>query len=348
MTTPHPRTTPGTGSDDDPTPVTEVVEPAAPRPATRTSTFWSRYALIAVWAALAALYCILMPTTFMTTATLQAILGSQSVLVILALAALCTFVAGEFDLSFASVMGLSATIVPVLTTLHGVPVAVSCVVALSAALLCGLFNAVFVVALEVPSLIVTLGTASLYLGLTQLIGSGAIVSISDPSFSTLALHRVLGLPISFYYGAAACAAFAYVMTCTPLGRHVVFVGANRDVARLAGINVSAIRAGSYLAGSLFAGIAGILLVAGVGGFDPSGSAVYLLPALAAVFLGTAVVLPGQFNPIGMFVGIYFLATGIIGLQLLGYTGWVQDVFYGGGLVLAVSIAAVVRRRVVSA
>jgi hypothetical protein len=66
-----------------------------------------------------------------------------------------------------------------------------------------------------------------------------------------------------------------------------------------------------------------------GGFDPTASPSYLLPALAAVFLGTAVVVPGQFNPLGTLIGIYFLETGIIGLQLLGYSGRVQDAFYGG-------------------
>jgi ribose transport system permease protein len=61
-------------------------------------------------------------------------------------------------------------------------------------------------------------------------------------------------------------------------------------------------------------------------------------------LGTAVIQPGRFNPIGTFVAIYFLATGIIGLELLGASGWVSDVFYGGVLVIAVTIATVIRRR----
>jgi ribose/xylose/arabinose/galactoside ABC-type transport system permease subunit len=130
----------------------------------------------------------------------------------------------------------------------------------------------------------------------------------------------------------------------PIGRHIVFVGANREVARLAGINVNRIRVGSYISASIVAALAGIMLVATVGGFDPTASPSYLLPALAAVFLGTAVVMPGQFNPIGTLFGIYFLETGIIGLQLLGYSGWVQDAFYGAGLVAAVTVAHLVRNR----
>ena len=92
------------------------------------------------------------------------------------------------------------------------------------------------------------------------------------------------------------------------------------------------------------GSSGLLLVATVGGFDSASSASYLLPALAAVFLGTAVVQPGAFNPIGTIVAIYFLTTGIFGLQLLGYQGWIQNAFYGAGLVVAVTLAKVVRDR----
>jgi len=87
-----------------------------------------------------------------------------------------------------------------------------------------------------------------------------------------------------------------------------------------------------------------MIVATVGGFDSSTSGTYLLPALAAVFLGTAVVQPGMFNPIGTLIAIYFLTTGIFGLQLLGYSGWIQNVFYGAGLVVAVTLAKVVRDR----
>jgi ribose transport system permease protein len=304
----------------------------------------SKYALILVWAMLAVTYAVLMPNSFANTTTFQAIFGSQSALLILALAALATLVTGEFDLSFASVMGLAATIVPVLTTLHGVPTWLSCVIGLASAAACGLINAFFVVVLDVPSLVVTLGSASFFLGICEFLSTTS-VGLSDPGFSELVVHRVWGLPLSFYYGVGLSLLFAYVMTWTPLGRHIAFVGANRDVARLAGINVPVIRAASYVVAGLLAGLAGLVIVASIGAFDPAAGSVYLLPSIAAVFLGSAVVQPGQFNPIGTLIGIYFLATGVIGLQLLGYTGWVQNAFYGGGLVLAVSVSAVVRRRV---
>jgi ribose transport system permease protein len=262
----------------------------------------------------------------------------------LALAALCTFVVGEFDLSVASVMGLSATLIPVLATLHHWDLGLAIAAAILASLLCGAINAFFIVGLGISALTVTLGTASLYLGLTELISNSNSISVASPAFVDATSAQVLGLPLMFYYGAAAVLVIAYFLSWTAPGRHIAFVGANREVARLAGIRVGRIRASSYVIGSLFAGFSGVLLVGSVGGFDPTGAGTYLLPALAAVFLGAAVVQPGQFNPIGTLIGVYFLATGIIGLQILGASGWVSDAFYGFGLVAAVTIATLAGRR----
>ena len=226
-----------------------------------------------------------------------------------------------------------------------VPLAtVACLIALAACAVAGAVNAFFVVYLDVSSFVVTLGTGTLLIGLSQWISSSNIVSLNDPVFSELALKQVLGMPISFYYGIGLALIIAYILAFTPLGRHMLFVGANREVARLAGIRVNGIRTGAYIVSSLLAGLAGLILVSALGGFDPTSSGQFLLPALAAVFLGTTVVQPGQFNPIGTMIAIWFLWTGIFGLQLLGFAGWVQNVFYGAGLVIAVALAKVVRSR----
>ena len=303
-----------------------------------------RYALLGVWLLMALTYTLLRPDTFLSVSSAKTIFGTQSVLLFLAVAALSTLVVGEFDLSFANLMGLSATIVPVLNTQHHVNIWLACVVALLASLAGGALNALFVVEFGISSLVVTLGTASLYLGLAELLSGQSTVAVTDRSLSRIATTDVAGLPLAFYYGLFLSAGFAYVLTWTPLGRHIVFVGANRDVARLAGVNVNRIRTGSYLVASLIAGLSGMLLVATIGGFDSTGASAYLLPALSAVFLGTAIVRPGQFNPMGTFLALFFLETGIYGLQLMGFSGWVQDAFYGGGLVAAVALSTLVRSR----
>lgn len=303
-----------------------------------------KYALVFGWLAMSLLYYVLMPRTFGSVGSIRQIFGGQPVLVFLAMSALVTLVVAEFDLSVASIMGLAATIVPVLATLHHVNVWLACLVALAACAAAGALNAFFVVYLGVSSMVVTLGTGTLLTGLSQWMSSSNVVSYQDPTFGDLALKQVLGMPVSFYYGLIAAIFFAYLLGHTPLGRYMLFVGANREVSRLAGVRVDRIRVGAYIISSVIAGFAGIVLVSSLGGFDPTSSSQFLLPALAAVFLGTTVILPGQFNPIGMLIAIWFLWTGIFGLQLLGLAGWIQNVFYGGGLVAAVALAKIARER----
>jgi ribose transport system permease protein len=137
----------------------------------------------------------------------------------------------------------------------------------------------------------------------------------------------------------------YIMAATPTGRHMVFVGSNRAVAALAGIPVTRIRIGAYLASAFMAGLAGVVISLGNGGFNPGSAPAYLLPTFAAVFLGTVAVVPGRFNPIGMLIAAYFLITGVFGLQLLGLSGWVTEVFYGSALVIAVTASHLLQRRV---
>jgi ribose transport system permease protein len=304
----------------------------------------SRYALIVVWALMALYFYVQVPDTFGTQGTFSSIFGSQQVLVFLAMSALITLAVGEFDLSVASIMGLTATTIPVLAGVHGMNIWLACLIGVGAAVLAGVVNAFFVVVMDVSSFVVTLGTGTLMAGIAQFVSGTNIVSVNSPGLADFATKDVLGMPVSFYYGIGLALVIAYLLAWTPIGRSMVFVGANREVARLAGIRVQRIRFGAYVAGGLLAGLAGLLLVATVGGFDSASSGSYLLPALAAVFLGTAVVQPGAFNPLGTMVAIYFLTTGIFGLQLLGYQGWIQNAFYGAGLVVAVTLAKVVRDR----
>lgn len=335
------------------TAATATAEPRTPSPAPPTgrpgAPAWlhqvaSRYALIVVWALMALYFYVQVPDTFGTHGTFSSIFGSQQVLVFLAMSALITLAVGEFDLSVASVMGLTATTIPVLAGVHGMNVWLACLIGVGAAVLAGVVNAFFVVVMDVSSFVVTLGTGTLMAGIAQFVSGTNIVSVNSPGLADFATKDVLGMPISFYYGLGLALFIAYLLAWTPIGRSMVFVGANREVARLAGIRVQRIRFGAYVAGGLLAGLAGLLLVATVGGFDSASSGSYLLPALAAVFLGTAVVQPGAFNPMGTMVAIYFLTTGIFGLQLLGYQGWIQNAFYGAGLVVAVTLAKVVRDR----
>lgn len=305
----------------------------------------SRYALVGVWALVVVVYAALEPKVLFTSGTFQTIFGSQVALVFLGMAAVVTFVVGEFDLSISAILGLSATFVPVMVVQHGWNPVVASVAAVALTSLVGALNGFIVVRLGIDAIVTTLGMGTLLLGVTSgFSGSQAVSGLSSSFGQVATLNVTAGLPISFFYGVALALAIAYVIRYTSLGRHMTFVGANREVARLAGVHVTRIRVGSYVTSGFLCGLGGVLVTATVGGFDPNSSPTYLLPALSATFLGTAVVQPGRFNPMGTMIAIYFLVTGIVGLQLLGYTGWISDVFYGGALITAVIASTLTRRR----
>lgn len=304
----------------------------------------SRFALVGVWILMIGLYTLLKPGQFFTSATFTSIFNSQQVLVFLTCSLLCTIIVGEFvDLSVPSVLSLAATIVPVLVVQHGWNTWLACAAAIAACLAVGAIQGALVVYMGVNTIVVTLGMSTFLLGIALWISNLNYVTGLSNGFAQIDLANVFGLPVSFYYGIAMMVVFAYILAFTPLGRHMRFVGSNREVSRLAGIRVNRIRFGSFVMAALVAGVGGIIAAAGLGGFNPSDSPTYLLPTFAATFLGTAVVLPGKFNPIGTLVAIYFLATGILGLELLGAASWVSDVFYGGVLVIAVAISTLVQR-----
>lgn len=326
---------------------TVSVQTAAPRPLPALAGHLvSRYAVVGVWIAMIAAFAAAEPGVFFTGPTFQAIFGSQQALVFLTMALLCTIIVGEFvDLSVPSVYGFAATILPVLAVDHGWNVWLAALVAVLGAMAVGALNGFLVVVVGVNTIVVTLGMSTFLLGLSLWISNMNTISGLPPGFSKLSTTVVGGLPVSFYYGVVLVGVFAYLMGFTPLGRHMRFVGANREVSRLSGIRVNRIRFGSFVAAGGISGLGAVISVAYIGGFNATTSQQLLLPVFASVFLGTAVVEPGRFNPIGTFVGIYFLATGILGLQLLGLQDWISNVFYGGVLVLAVTISTLLRRRV---
>lgn len=304
-----------------------------------------RYSLVALWAVMVLALVVLVDGDVSAVNALRAVLGSQTPLVFLGLGVVITMAVGEFDLSFAGIFGLAGATVPALVVLHGWSWPAAAVAAVAVALVFGLVNAVLVVLVGISSVVVTLGVASAAGGIAFWVSGETTVSGMDVTLSRIALDRVLGLPLVFWYGVGLVAVVAYVMSATPLGRHMLFVGSNRDVARLAGIPVTRIRMGAYLTSALVCGLAGVVVSAGLGGFNPTTAETNLMPVFASVFLGTVAVVPGRFNPVGMLLAVYFLLTGVFGLQLLGLAGWVTNVFYGIALVGAVTVSTLLQRRI---
>lgn len=303
-----------------------------------------RFALAFIWAGMAILFAVLRPDTFATLDNVRTIFSTQSVLVILALGALMPLIVGEFDLSIAANLGLSAIVVAALDVNHGWPIGLAVVAAIAVGTLVGALNALLVVWIGIDALVATLGVATLATGAALAVSDYLTISGVNAALPTAVNEQVFGMPLAFYYGLVLAAVMWVVLAHTPVGRHLYFVGQAREVARLSGLPVVALRSGAFILGGTLAGVAGVVLTGTLGAADPAVGTTFLLPAYAAAFLGSTTIRPGFFNPWGTLLAAYFLVTGITGLQLLGLEDWVQQFFYGLSLIFAVTLSKLAGRR----
>lgn len=309
-----------------------------------TGARMQRHALLIVWIAMAIVFSILRPSTFATTGNITTIFGTQSVLLILALALLLPLIVGEFDLSIAPTLGFSSMILAVLSVNHHWATGPAVAVALVSGLVIGAINGILVVYFEVNAFIATLGVGTVATGATYAVSNYNIIPNVPQAVVSAVTTNIFGIQISFYYAIALVIVLWYVLRFTPLGRHMLFVGEGAEAARLCGIPVKRLRMGAFIACGFLSAVAGIVLSGTLGSADPNAAASYLLPAYAAAFLGSTAVVAGQFNAWGTAIAVYFLVTGITGLQLLGLQDWIQDVFYGLSLVVAVTLSQLAARR----
>jgi ribose transport system permease protein len=292
-----------------------------------------------VWVLLIVVFSVAEPSKFFTHADFAGILSSQATLVIVSLALLMPLTSGDFDLSVASNAGLSAMIIAVLNVNEHLPIVLSVVIALAAGAGIGFLNGLVIIVFNVDAFIATLGMGTVLTGLTLLLSGENTIDGVSTGLVNLVDGTWFGISHLFYFAILLTLALWYVTEHTITGRRALFAGLGPVVAQLSGVKVSRLRWGAMTLSGFLAAVAGLSYVGTIGAADPVSSSGFLLPAYAAMFLGATTIAPGRFNAWGTTIATYFLATGFTGLELLGVNSWVQQVFYGGILVIAVALAS---------
>jgi ribose transport system permease protein len=279
---------------------------------------------------------------FLSAPNINSILANQSVTGILALAMLVTLVAGFFDLSAAAVTGVASVTVASFTGARiGDPVlAVTIAICVGAAI--GALTGWLVAKVRLDSFIITLGLYILLGGVLVWYTQGQTLPTS-PSFSDISSTKIFGVPSPFILLIVIGILVWLLLQHTPFGRRLEAIGSNVNAARLVGINVDRMIWLSFVLGGALAGLAGCLLASRNGGGDATTGSSYLFPAFAALFLGATAIRPGRFNVWGTIIGVFFLAIAVSGLTLIGASTWVQPVFNGASLVVAVILSTFAAR-----
>jgi ribose transport system permease protein len=318
------------------------------RAASRRPINWylEAYALVGLLIAAAIFFSLYGKTadTFPTSANIQVLISSNSVLAIVALAALVPLVCNEFDLSVGAIAGLSSIFVA--TALGaGTPIPLVIALGVGIGVLAGIINAILVTQVRVNAVIATLGTSIIIAGIINMKTGGAAITGNIPaSFTDFGTGTTLGIPRPAFALALAALALYFVLNHTPFGRYLYAFGSNRSAARLVGLRTNLLLGLTFVIAGALAGGAGALHVARAGSADPRVGDNLTLLALAAAFLSAAAIRPGRYNVGGTMVAIFFLAVLNSGLNLAGAPEYIGNYVNGAALIIGVGLAVHMGRR----
>jgi len=305
---------------------------------------FARFSGLYIWLLFIIVFGLATPGLFLSIETVHSIASAQSIVAMLAIAFTVTLAAGSFDLSIGAVANFSTVTAVCLQTIYGWSMWPAVLATMVLAVLVGVINGIVVVRLKVPSLVATLGMGSMLLAAQTIIAqSTQPFAPATEAWSNLAGRSVFGFQIVVAYLVVLTLLAWWLMGHTPLGRYLYAIGGNVDASRLSGVNVNRWTFLSLVLGSTIAGFAGIAYASLNGPSLTYGNAL-LLPALAAVFLGSTQIRPGHINVLGTVLAIFVLGTGVTGLQLLTPVTWLDQWFSGAALIIAVAFAGWQQRR----
>jgi ribose transport system permease protein len=303
------------------------------------------YGLVILTAFLILLFSLLLPNTFPTTLNLRSIISDKAIILILALGVMIPMSAGRIDLTVGYGIVLWHILAISLQTMFGFPWPIAVLTVLLLGAFMGMLNGLLVEVAKIDSFIATLGTGTVLYALALWHSGGRqIVGVLSGNFYALNTTMVFGLPITGYYVTIIALVMWFVYEYTPLGRYLYAIGASPKAAALNGIPVRKYVMGSFIASGTLTALAGVLLAAKLRIGQASVGLEFLLPALVGAFLGSTTIKPGRVNVWGTVIGIIILAVGISGIQQFGGSFWVEPMFNGVTLLIAIGIAGYAQRK----
>ncbi|MGL5011927.1 MAG: ABC transporter permease [Paracoccaceae bacterium] len=303
------------------------------------------YGLVILMFGLIILFSLLLPKTFPTLLNVRAILSDKAIIALLSLAAMIPMVAGRIDLTVGYGIVLWHILAISLQTMFGLPWPFAVAIVLILGVATGFLNGLLVEVARIDSFIATLGTGTILYALALWhTGGRQMVGQLPDAFYAINGTFILGLPITAYYVIVITFALWIILEYTPVGRYLYAIGANQRAAELNGIPTRKFVIGAFVTSGLLTAVAGVLLASKLRIGQASVGLEFLLPALVGAFLGSTTIKPGRVNVWGTIVGVMILAVGISGIQQFGGSFWVEPLFNGTTLLIAIGIAGYAQRK----
>ena len=255
---------------------------------------------------------------------------------IMALPMTLIIVAGEIDLSVASILGLSSAVIGVSWN-AGFPIWLCVILALGTGAVAGLLNGLLITRLGLPSLVVTLGTLALYRGLASVLLGSDAVSDYPSGFTSFGFENIPGTPApwSFLIFVTLLAVFLVVLHRSWIGRQIYAIGLNREAARYSAVRVARIKLWLYVTSGTLAALAGVIFTARVSSSRSDNAVGFELDVIAAVLLGGVSIFGGRGTLVGVVLSLAVVATLRNALALNTVSAEIQSISIGALLILSV-------------
>ncbi len=252
-------------------------------------------------------------------------------------------IAGEIDLSVASIIALASTVMGmVMQAGFGTPVIV--LAGLVTGLLCGVFNGVLVTRFNLPSIVVTIGTMSLFRGISYIVlGDGAFRGYPSEfawfgqgyAFWVISVELVIFAVLAVVYGV--------VLHKTNFGRAVYAVGNNPTAAMFSGIRVGRVKLTLFMLTGLMSGLAAVCLTSRLGSTRPSIASGMELEVVTMVVLGGVNILGGSGTIPGVVIAAFVMGLVTFGLGLLNVPGIVMSIVIGALLIGVIALPRLIAK-----
>jgi ribose transport system permease protein len=305
----------------------------------------SNQALLVLTVLLIALFSFMMPRTFPTMLTAQSILSDKAIIAFLALAEMAVISCAQFDLSVGFNVSLLHCLAIGLIVNNNLPWPIVFVLILVLGCGIGLLNGMLVRFAKIDSFIATLGVGTISYGLAGwYTGGQQLIGNLPAGFTALDQIRIAGVPLSAVILVCIAIIMWIVFEFLPIGRYLYVIGANERTAELTGIKVDRYVIGTFITSGLLTAFASLALAARIQVGQSNVGQEFLLPAFVGALLGATTVKPGRVNVWGTLVAVLILAVGISGIEQLGGAFYVESLFNGSALVIAVGMAGWASRR----
>lgn len=261
---------------------------------------------------------------------------------LIALAMALLIISGEIDLSVAAIIALASTAMG-FALQFGVDTPGLVAIGIGTGLVCGAFNGFLVTRLGLPSIVVTIGTMSLFRGISFIVLGDQAFKGYPESFAFFGQGYVWWVvSFEFVLFLAAAAIYYVVLHRTSFGRRIFVIGNNATAAQFSGVRVERIKFVLFCLTGLMAGIASVLLTSRLGSTRPSIAQGWELEVITMVVLGGVSILGGAGSIIGVVIAAFIMGLVTFGLGLLNVPGIVMSIFIGLLLIVVIALPIVYR------